>query len=190
MNGFNWTQLQSWIDTPAAFVYNLRKMKGVKALRIGMGYDVHRLAEGRRLVIGGVEIPFEKGLLGHSDADVLLHAICDALLGAAGMGDIGLHFPDTDTAYAGIDSMELLAQVRKMIEEAGYAIVNADATIYAEAPKMAPHREKMQERIAARLGLPRERINIKATTTEGLGPMGRGEGIGAMCAVLLEKTKT
>ena len=153
-------------------------------MRIGMGYDMHRLVAGRRLILGGVEIPFEKGLLGHSDADVLTHAICDALLGAAGLGDIGCHFPDTDPAWADIESLKLLDQVRAMIR-GDWVIANIDATVMAEEPKISPFREAMVSRLAAVLRLNRLQINIKATTLEGLGAVGRGEGIAAQCVVLL-----
>jgi 2-C-methyl-D-erythritol 2,4-cyclodiphosphate synthase len=153
-------------------------------MRIGMGYDMHRLVAGRRLILGGVEIPFEKGLLGHSDADALTHAICDALLGAAGLGDIGCHFPDTDPAWADIESLKLLDQVRAMIRE-DWVIANIDATVMAEEPKISPFREAMVSRLAAVLRLNPIQINIKATTLEGLGAVGRGEGIAAQCIVLL-----
>jgi 2-C-methyl-D-erythritol 2,4-cyclodiphosphate synthase len=153
-------------------------------MRIGMGYDMHRLVAGRRLILGGVEIPFEKGLLGHSDADVLTHAICDALLGAAGLGDIGCHFPDTDPAWADIESLKLLDQVRAMIR-GDWVIANIDATVMAEEPKISPFREAMVSRLAAVLRLNPIQINIKATTLEGLGAVGRGEGIAAQCIVLL-----
>ena len=153
--------------------------------RIGQGFDVHAFAAGRRLVIGGVEIPHEKGLLGHSDADVLLHAICDALLGAAALGDIGRHFPDTDPRYKGIDSRELLRHVAKLIRGADLAIANVDATIIAQAPRMAPHIPKMVANIAADLGVETARVNVKATTTEQLGFAGRGEGIAAQAICLL-----
>ncbi len=155
-------------------------------MRIGMGHDVHQLVPGRKLVIGGVTIPYEKGLLGHSDADVLLHAVCDALLGAAGMGDIGRHFPDTDPAYRNIDSRRLLATTHDMVLEKGLTLVNIDATIFAEAPKMASYRHQMILNISKILGVSETRVNIKATTTEGLGMIGRGEGIAAACVVLLE----
>ncbi len=155
-------------------------------MRIGSGYDIHRLVDGRKLILGGVEIAFEKGLLGHSDADVLLHAVCDALLGAAGLGDIGRHFPDTDPRYKDIDSMKLLRRTAGRVREAGYRILNADATIFAQAPRIAPYRDRMRANIARGLEIEADRVNIKATTTEGLGPMGRGEGIGAMCVVLIE----
>lgn len=148
-------------------------------MRIGMGYDVHRLIEGRKLIIGGVKIPFEKGLLGHSDADVLLHAIKDALLGAAALGDIGKHFPDNDEKYKDADSLMLLKEVDKLIREKGYVVNNIDATIIAESPKMAPHIEKMRENIATALDVSKDQINVKATTTEGLGFTGKGEGIAA-----------
>jgi 2-C-methyl-D-erythritol 2,4-cyclodiphosphate synthase len=153
-------------------------------MRIGMGYDMHRLVAGRRLILGGVEVPFEKGLLGHSDADVLTHAICDALLGAAGLGDIGCHFPDTDPAWADIESLKLLDQVREMIH-GDWVIVNIDATVMAEVPKISPFREAMVSRLSAALRLNPAQINIKATTLEGLGAVGRGEGIAAQCVVLL-----
>ena len=155
-------------------------------MRIGQGFDVHALAVGRRLVIGGVEIPHSKGLAGHSDADVLLHAICDALLGAAALGDIGMHFPDNDPSYRGADSRGLLRDVLKKISAQGFQIVNIDATIIAQAPRMAPHVPKMIGNIAADLGLKPAQVNIKATTTEGLGYTGRGEGIAAHAIALLE----
>ncbi|MBO5095090.1 MAG: 2-C-methyl-D-erythritol 2,4-cyclodiphosphate synthase, partial [Lachnospiraceae bacterium] len=138
-------------------------------MRIGMGYDVHKLTEGRKLIMGGVEIPYEKGLLGHSDADVLLHAVMDALLGAAALGDIGKHFPDTDDAYKGISSMELLKRVGGLLEENCFFIENIDATIIAQAPKMRPHIDTMRANIAAALGIEIEQVNVKATTEEGLG---------------------
>jgi len=150
-----------------------------------MGYDVHRLVVGRKLVLGGVVIPFEKGLLGHSDADVLTHAVCDALLGAAAMGDIGLHFPDTDPRFKDISSMKLLASTFKLIRGNGFEIGNMDATLFAEAPKIGPYRKRMQENLANTVEVAPGCINIKATTTEGLGFIGRGEGIGAMCVALL-----
>ena len=148
-------------------------------LRIGHGFDVHAFAENRKLIIGGVEIAHDRGLLGHSDADVLLHAICDALLGAAGLGDIGRHFPDTDPAYAGIDSRTLLRNVAQQLVALGWKIGNVDATIIAQAPKMAPHIAAMTTHIAADLGVAATRVNVKATTTERLGFTGRGEGIAA-----------
>ena len=161
--------------------------EGRKGMRIGIGYDVHRLTEGRKLVLLGVEIPYEKGLLGHSDADVAAHALMDAMLGALALGDIGALYPDKDPAYEGIDSMLLLADVRKHIEEAGYSVGNADVTIICQAPKLAPYRETMRERIAEVLGIPKDRISVKATTEEGLGFTGRGEGIAAQAAVLLKE---
>ena len=154
-------------------------------MRIGQGFVVHALVNGRKLVIGGVHIPHDMGLAGHSDADVLLHALCDALLGAAAMGDIGVHFPDTDARYSGADSRMLLRHVSAKVQDAGYRIVNIDATIIAQAPKMAPHMAEMVNNIAADLGLSRGQINIKATTTEGLGFAGRAEGIAAQAVVLL-----
>ncbi|MDY5665100.1 MAG: 2-C-methyl-D-erythritol 2,4-cyclodiphosphate synthase [Blautia sp.] len=154
-------------------------------MRVGMGYDVHRLAEGRNLILGGVQIPWEKGLLGHSDADVLIHAIMDALLGAAALGDIGRHFPDTDPAYEGISSVMLLKHVAELLQENGYGITNIDATIIAQKPKMAPHIPQMRENIADALGIGLSALNIKATTEEGLGFTGRGEGIASQAICLL-----
>jgi 2-C-methyl-D-erythritol 2,4-cyclodiphosphate synthase len=153
--------------------------------RIGQGYDVHALVPGRPLIIGGATVPYERGLLGHSDADVLLHAITDALFGAAGLGDIGRHFPDTDTRFAGADSRVLLRECVARIKEAGFAIVNVDSTVIAQAPKLAPHIEAMRANIAEDLGLPVARVNVKAKTNEKLGYLGRGEGIEAQAAVLL-----
>lgn len=155
-------------------------------MRVGQGFDVHALAAGRKLVIGGVQIPHDKGLEGHSDADVLLHAICDALLGAAALGDIGKHFPDTDERYRGADSRGLLRAVAAEVKKAGYRVVNVDATILAQAPRMAPHIPEMVTNIAADLGLPEGAVNVKATTTERLGFIGRGEGIAAQAIALLE----
>ena len=154
-------------------------------MRIGMGYDVHKLTEGRKLIIGGVEIPYEKGLLGHSDADVLLHAISDALLGAAALGDIGKHFPDTDPAYKGADSLKLLEQVGKLLEENCFFIENIDATIIAQAPKMRPHIDTMRANIAGVLGIDISQVNVKATTEEGLGFTGSKEGISSQAICLL-----
>lgn len=154
-------------------------------MRIGMGYDVHRLAQGRDLIMGGVKIPFEKGLLGHSDADVLLHAIMDALLGAAALGDIGKHFPDTDEAYRGISSLKLLERVGGLLEEGCLFIENIDATIIAQKPKMRPHIDRMRKNIADTLGIDISQVNIKATTEEGLGFTGREEGISAQAICLL-----
>jgi 2-C-methyl-D-erythritol 2,4-cyclodiphosphate synthase len=154
-------------------------------VRIGQGFDVHQLVEGRKLIIGGVDIPYSKGLLGHSDADVLLHAICDALLGAAAMGDIGKHFSDTDAKYKDIDSRLLLRVVAVKLHEAGYRVGNVDATIIAQAPKMAPHIPTMIANIAADLNIEQNAVNVKATTTEELGYTGRGEGIAAQAVALL-----
>ena len=154
-------------------------------MRIGMGYDVHRLTEDRKLIIGGVEIPYEKGLLGHSDADVLLHAIMDALLGAATLGDIGKHFPDTDPAYKGISSIKLLEHVGNLLEENCFLIENIDATIIAQAPKMRPHIDTMRQNIANALCIMVDQVNVKATTEEGLGFTGSGEGISAQAICLL-----
>lgn len=155
-------------------------------MRIGQGFDVHQLVPGRKLVIGGVEIEHDKGLLGHSDADVLLHAICDALLGAAALGDIGRHFPDSDPRYKGIDSRELLRHVAKLLSDRGRRVVNVDATIVAQAPRMAPHIARMVANIAADLGVEPHYVNVKATTTEQLGFTGRGEGIAAQAVCLVE----
>lgn len=155
-------------------------------MRIGMGYDVHRLIEGRDLILGGVKIPFEKGLLGHSDADVLLHAVMDALLGAAALGDIGTHFPDTDPAYKGISSLDLLKQVGKLLEEKLYMIGNIDATVIAQSPKLLPYREQMRKNIADALHISVEQVNVKATTEEGLGFTGSGEGISSQAIAVLE----
>ena len=155
-------------------------------MRVGMGYDVHRLVENRDLIIGGVKIPYEKGLLGHSDADVLLHAIMDALLGAAALGDIGKHFPDTDPKYKGADSMALLVEVGKMLKENKYRVENIDATIIAQAPKMRPHIDTMRQNIADGLGINIEQVNVKATTEEGLGFTGTGEGISSQAICMLE----
>lgn len=154
-------------------------------MRVGHGYDVHRLLEGRKLILGGVEIPWEKGLLGHSDADVLVHAVMDALLGAAGLWDIGHAFPDNDPAYAGIDSMLLLARVRDMLTEKGYTVGNVDATILAQRPKLAGHIPQMRRNIAQVLGVEEDCINVKATTEEGLGFTGSGEGMAAHAVALL-----
>ena len=158
-------------------------------LRIGHGYDVHRLVENRALILGGVEIPWELGLLGHSDADVLIHAIMDAISGAARLGDIGKLFPDTDPAYKGISSIKLLTHVGKLIREKGFSIVNIDATLLAQAPKVGPYRSQMNNNIAAALGIDPEQVNVKATTEEGLGFTGDSSGMAAHAVVLLEKTK-
>ena len=154
-------------------------------MRVGQGYDVHQLVAGRKLIIGGVEIPHDKGLLGHSDADVLLHAICDALLGAAALGDIGRHFSDSDAKYKNIDSRILLRETLHLVREQGYRVANVDATIVAQAPKLAPHIFHMVENIAADLRVEKSAVNVKATTTERLGLTGRGEGIAAQAVVLL-----
>lgn len=154
-------------------------------MRIGQGYDVHRLMEGRPLILGGVEIPCEMGLLGHSDADVLLHAVMDALLGAAAMGDIGQHFPDTDEAYRGISSLVLLSKVGELLQENGFLIENIDSIIIAQWPKLAPYRRQMEENIARTLGIETDLVNVKATTEEGLGFTGAKEGISAQAVALL-----
>ena len=155
-------------------------------MRVGMGYDVHRLVEGSKLILGGVESPYEKGLLGHSDADVLIHAIMDALLGAAALGDIGKHFPDTDPQYKGISSVELLKHVAKLLDENNYVIENIDATVIAQRPKLRPYMEEMTKNIAGALGIEENRLNLKATTEEGLGFTGTGEGMAsqAICSLV------
>jgi 2-C-methyl-D-erythritol 2,4-cyclodiphosphate synthase len=154
-------------------------------MRIGQGFDVHALVTGRKLIIGGVDIPFEKGLQGHSDADVLIHALCDALLGAAGLGDIGAHFPDSDPRYKGIDSRKLLFEVRRLLRERNFHVVNVDSTIIAQAPRMAPHIRAMRANIAADLGVDVDAVNVKAKTAERLGFVGRGEGIAAEAVALI-----
>ena len=154
--------------------------------RIGHGYDVHRFAENRELILGGVHIPYEKGLLGHSDADVLLHAVADALLGAAALGDIGRHFPDTDERYSGADSLDLLRQTAGLLREAGYAVVNIDATVIAQKPKLSPYIETMRQTLSETMAIHPDRLNLKATTEERLGFTGREEGIAAHCVCLLE----
>ena len=154
-------------------------------MRIGQGYDVHRLVEGRKLILGGVEIPYEKGLLGHSDADVLLHAVMDALLGAAALGDIGQHFPDSDERYKGISSVELLKEVGKILQENGYLIENIDSTVIAQRPKLLPYRPQMAKNIADALGIEPDQVSVKATTEEGLGFTGAGDGISAQAIALL-----
>ena len=156
-------------------------------MRIGHGYDVHRLVEGRKLILGGVDIPFEKGLLGHSDADVLAHAIMDALLGAAALGDIGKLFPDSDPTYKGADSLMLLRRVAGILEENGYRVGNVDATVLAQRPKLAPHIPAMRERLAGAMDIPADRVSVKATTEEGLGFTGSGEGIAAHAVALIEE---
>ena len=157
-------------------------------IRIGNGYDVHRLVAGRKLIIGGVEIPSDRGLLGHSDADVLIHAVCDALLGAAGLGDIGRHFPDTDQRFKGVSSVTLLAEVRRLLDEKGFHVQNIDATIVAERPRMSPHVPAMIGVIARAAGAEPGSVNVKATTTEGLGYAGRGEGIAAYAVCTIRTT--
>ncbi|MBO8136910.1 MAG: 2-C-methyl-D-erythritol 2,4-cyclodiphosphate synthase [Desulfotomaculum sp.] len=154
-------------------------------MRVGIGFDVHRLEPGRPLIVGGVDIPYSRGLMGHSDADVLVHAVMDALLGAAGKGDIGRHFPDDDETYKGISSLELLRQVREIIAAAGYRVNNIDAVIIAQAPRMSPHIRKMEENIARVLEIEVEKVNVKATTTEKLGFTGEGKGIAAQAVVLI-----
>lgn len=156
-------------------------------MRIGQGYDVHRLTEGRKLILGGVEIPFEKGLLGHSDADVLTHAVMDALLGAAGLGDIGQHFPDSDPAYAGADSLRLLSEVTRLISDADWQVGNVDSTIIAQRPKLAQYLPDMRRKLALTMGVLPEQVNVKATTEEKLGFTGAGEGIAAQAVALLVK---
>jgi 2-C-methyl-D-erythritol 2,4-cyclodiphosphate synthase len=163
--------------------YN-RNLRG--KMRIGIGYDVHRLVEGRKLILGGVTIPFEKGLLGHSDADVLIHAVCDALLGAAGLGDIGLHFPDTDPKLKDISSIIILSKTVEMLNLKGFTVINLDTTIMAEAPKFTPFKATMQKNIARTIEIEPECVNVKATTLETLGMMGKGEGIAALCIALIE----
>jgi 2-C-methyl-D-erythritol 2,4-cyclodiphosphate synthase len=158
-------------------------------MRIGTGYDVHRLVEGRKLIVGGVEIRHEKGLLGHSDADVLIHAVCDALLGAAGLGDVGKHFPDTDQRYKGISSLALLAEVVRKLSDTGFRVNNIDATIVAERPKMAPHIPAMVGNIAAAAKVGPSAVNVKATTTEGLGFTGTGEGIAAYAVCTIARAQ-
>ena len=156
-------------------------------MRIGTGYDVHRLEEGRKLILGGVRIPYEKGLLGHSDADVLLHAVSDALFGAAALGDIGNHFPDTDPAFKGADSMKLLEETVRRVREAGYEVGNVDATVIAQKPKLAPYIPEMKENISRAIGISPDRINVKATTEEHLGFTGEGLGLSAQAVCLLEE---
>lgn len=157
------------------------------SIHIGIGYDVHRLAEGRPCVLGGVELDSDVGLVGHSDADVLAHALMDAVLGAMRAGDIGSHFPDTDPAYSGISSMELLERVAAMMRDEGFAFIDGDCVLSLERPRIAPYRDEMRARLAAALGVEAARIGVKATTTEGLGPMGRGEGVAAQAVIILEK---
>ena len=163
---------------------NNRNLRG--NMRIGIGYDVHRLVEGRKLVLGGVTIPFEKGLLGHSDADVLIHAVCDALLGAAGLGDLGLHFPDTDPKLKDISSMTILSKTHNFLKDKGFRVINLDSTIMAEAPKITSFKAIMEKNIARTIEIEPECVNVKATTLETLGMMGKGEGIAALCIALIE----
>ncbi|MBR3691840.1 MAG: 2-C-methyl-D-erythritol 2,4-cyclodiphosphate synthase, partial [Clostridia bacterium] len=172
------------ITTPEDFM-TARGLIGLPALRIGHGYDVHRLVEGRRLILGGVDIPFEKGLLGHSDADVLTHAVADACLGALALGDIGKHFPDSDPKYAGADSLQLLAHVAALCREAGYRVDNMDATLLCQRPKLLPHISAMRENLARALGISPDAVSVKATTEEGLGFTGSGDGIAAHAVALL-----
>jgi len=155
-------------------------------MRIGLGFDAHAFAEGRKLVLGGVDVPHDKGLAGHSDADVLVHAVMDAMLGACGERDIGVHFPDTDPAYKGISSLVLLEEVAGMVKEKGYRVVNADCVIVAQEPRLSPYLEGMRDRIAKTIRIESDRVAVKATTTEGMGFTGRGEGIAALAVVLLE----
>ncbi len=157
-------------------------------MRVGSGYDVHRLVPDRRLVLGGIVIPFDKGLLGHSDADVLIHAVIDALLGAAALGDIGYHFPDTDPEYKDISSLKLLSLTCRIVQEQKYIVANIDCTVFAQDPKLSPYRNAMKQKMAEALNIQKNQINIKFTTTEGLGEIGKGEGIGAMCVVLLKSS--
>ncbi|UCD91533.1 MAG: 2-C-methyl-D-erythritol 2,4-cyclodiphosphate synthase [Desulfobacterales bacterium] len=155
-------------------------------MRVGLGYDIHRLVPGRKLVLGGVTIPFDKGLIGHSDADVLVHAVCDALLGAANLGDIGIHFPDTDPRFKGISSIKLLAKTHRMVKNNGFKIINIDSVVITEAPKISTFRDTMRKNIAIAIEIDPNCVNVKATTAEGLGIIGKGEGIGAMCVALID----
>jgi 2-C-methyl-D-erythritol 2,4-cyclodiphosphate synthase len=158
-------------------------------MKAGIGTDIHKLAKGRKLILGGVEIPFDKGLLGHSDADVLIHAVCDAILGAAALGDIGLHFPDTDENFKGISSLKLLSKVNEMIRKKGCFILNIDSTVIAQIPKLAPFRKEMESNIANALGINENLVNVKFKTAEGLGFIGKGEGIMAECVVMMRSRK-
>ena len=155
-------------------------------MRVGIGYDVHRLVKGRKLVLGGVVIPFEKGLLGHSDADVLVHAVCDALLGAAGLDDIGVHFPDTNPEFKDISSIKILKKTYRLVRERNFKIVNLDSTVFADAPKISSYKERMKKYIAQAIEINPDRVNVKATTFEGLGMIGKGEGISAVCVALID----
>ncbi|HKP51100.1 MAG TPA: 2-C-methyl-D-erythritol 2,4-cyclodiphosphate synthase [Chloroflexia bacterium] len=163
----------------------IRNPKSEIRNRVGFGYDVHRLVGGRPLILGGIEVPFDKGLEGHSDADVLLHALIDAILGAAGMGDIGTHFPSYDPTLKGISSLDMLSRVMVMVREAGWGVGNVDGTIVAQQPRLSPHTPRMKETIAKALGIEPERVNVKSKTTDGLGFTGTGEGMAAYCAVML-----
>ena len=156
-------------------------------MRVGNGIDVHRLVPGRKLILGGVLIPHDRGLDGHSDADVVLHAVCDALLGAAALGDLGDHFPDTDPAYKNIDSRRLVESTVALVRDRGFSVYQLDVTVIAQAPRLSPYRDDMRSAIADAVGIPVDRVGLKATTTEGLGLFGRGEGIGALCTVLLKE---
>jgi 2-C-methyl-D-erythritol 2,4-cyclodiphosphate synthase len=158
-----------------------------ESVRIGIGYDIHRLVEGRKLILAGVEIPFEQGLLGHSDSDVLTHALCDALLGAAALGDIGTHFPDHDPQWAGASSLEFLARVVELVTERGYRVANIDATVVAEQPKLMPYVQAMREKLASALWIDVDQVNIKAKTNEGLESVGRGEAIAAQVVILIHR---
>lgn len=156
-------------------------------MRIGSGYDIHCMVSGRPLILGGVAIPFEKGLLGHSDADVLTHAVCDAVLGALGLGDLGRHFPDTSEAFKDISSIKLLKRCVDLMQQGGYRLVNLDATVFAQAPKLSDYKAEMEKRLADAFHTDADRVNVKATTTEGLGYIGRGEGMAAECVLLIDK---
>jgi 2-C-methyl-D-erythritol 2,4-cyclodiphosphate synthase len=161
-----------------------------ESVRVGLGYDIHRLVEGRKLVLGGVEIPYEKGLLGHSDSDVLTHAVCDALLGAAAIGDIGTHFPDSDTQWSGVSSLDFLSRVVELLAQEGWGVTNVDSTIMAERPKIGPYREEIRRSLASVLGLSLDTVSIKAKTNEGLDSLGRNEAIAAHVVVLIHRRDT
>lgn len=173
------------LDCAPGFKWSSLHLSMTSSIRIGIGYDIHRLVAGRKLVLGGVEIPFEKGLLGHSDSDALTHAICDALLGAAALGDIGTHFPDTDPRWAGVSSLELLARVVEMLADRGYRVANVDATVMAERPKLKPYVQAIRERLASALRVDVDLMSVKAKTSEGLDSVGRGEAIAAQAIALL-----
>jgi 2-C-methyl-D-erythritol 2,4-cyclodiphosphate synthase len=174
------------VDDDVTFQPAPKSLKRQYFMRVGIGYDVHKLETGRLLILGGIRIPFEKGLLGHSDADVLVHAICDALLGAAGLGDIGLHFPDSDARYKDISSLILLTRTCEKVRAKGFAIGNIDSIVFAQAPEISPHRQSMREKLAATMDVDAGSVNVKATTTEGLGLIGAGEGIAATCVALID----